>query len=163
MLSTKHSFYIATGITVLAYVLNLYKFPLFIEHMVSVYPYEIFPWQDDGQESSSNPLWLFIHLLVALADVTLSAQWIKSTNYKIDQMHQNVHAVFSFLVMINIMHFGEASVPVAIMMNGIPLALTIYFRYFIEEGAKFYEQRKMLFFLALTSPVLFELGMWLTS
>jgi hypothetical protein len=116
--------------------------------------YTIYPWMVDGKLSDSTPLWLITHLYLAIFHMTLTIFWI------IDipdlKIHQISHWLFTIHTGINIHHFGEASVPVSLIANGTPLFLMnlIY---------NYYPKRKMLYFYALTLPVVFETVLYLKN
>lgn len=160
---TMISFKLAIYTTVLAFYMNVYKFPIFWKISPMWNPYTIFPWQDDGQVSKSTGDWLTLHLFVALFHVTMSMVWIVTHTQWFDQWHKGSHFMFTIIILPNMTHFGEASPLVAILSNGLPLAITTFLRLWNNHNSPYYRFRKMAYFFTLCSPVLLEDFLYITS
>ena len=104
---------------------TLYKIPYIYGLLLEGGIYRIFPWQFNGQISSSPLIWLLIHVVTALNHLGLSIAVIYSRNESITRLHTISHRFFCGWVAVNIHHFGEASLGKALLGNGIPLLTMI--------------------------------------
>ncbi|QKF94752.1 hypothetical protein QKU48_gp1294 [Fadolivirus algeromassiliense] len=150
-------FFVCFSVVELGLLLNLYKFNIMLDCLEYFRPYKIFPWSNPGQVSSSSPLWLIAHLATALVHIFLSFVIIADRKHAstqengyLRQWHNVSHWIFSLLILMNINHFGEADLMTAIIANGTPLAIA-WIAYFSN-----WKYRDMIYFGAVTSPVLFE-------
>ena len=141
------------GIVIVAFILNYYKpFEMFYEYMHNI-QYKIFPWQEVGQKSSSNPIWLIFHVITAFVHVVLSFfRFYPDYRKNIKQYHMYSHILFVSLIIMNIEHFGEFDLKGALMFNGIPLLIAIV-SFSMNDNVTFWDT---IYFLAVTSPILFE-------
>lgn len=132
---------------VLTVYFNLYKINIFERILETNESYTIFPWMKEGQVSSSNALWLLVHVHVAFIHIALTSMWI--LNFLKSKLHVISHWMFSATIIVNLHHFGEAPFLQAIIANGLPLLI-------MNIVYEYYPRQKMIYFLALVSPVLLE-------
>ncbi|XWV26738.1 putative orfan [Tupanvirus soda lake] len=153
--------------------MNLYKFPI-MYHLRQGEHYPIFPWSLDPSPSMSSGIWLMAHLFSALVTVIVSTIMV-AIGYThctpfFRRIQRTIYIVFALTILINIHHFGTASVPVAIAANGTPLLVSFYGMLRIEKynlkwggpmrrvdnNNNFYF---VVHYVGIIIPILFELGM----
>lgn len=127
-------------------VLNAPKFYFFW----TMTPFRIYWWQRvaDSQVSASSPLWLTVHLAVALLDVFVHS-YIYFTQNQV-KYRAYIHWAHVLLILKNIMNFGQNSWQVAVLANGLPLIALLYFNH---------KRNVVLYLMTLYIIVWFELGM----
>jgi predicted MFS family arabinose efflux permease len=67
------------------------------------------------------------------------------------------HYVFTALILSNIINFGQSTTEIAILSNGAPLLIANVAYYQIGK----WKYAKWLYFFAITSPIMFEVAMFL--
>lgn len=150
-------------VVLLSTALNFCKFNVIINLFWANGKYQIFPWSSWIQESSSNPLWLFFHLISALSHVFLSGCMVMDRhepNHNKDYLawiHKISHYLFCGLILFNINHFGEVSHTMAMIINGIPLLIAL-----ISHQSK-WKYRDIIYFVTIASPVFLETALRIKS
>lgn len=143
-----------------AFYFNFYKLEVMDLCTILTKPYIIFPWQLDGQISSSTIGWLKIHLIVSLLQVIFSALMnfpLVRKNETLNYLFAVNHVLFTAYILANIHHFGEFNPYVATCINGTPLLLAniLFFTRTTWEHGYF------LYFVTICSPVIFESAMYI--
>lgn len=151
--------YIALIITGFACIFNVGKFLPMLKSYVNNKPYGIFPWMCRPILSNSNQIWLIIHLVIALTLVLMVMLYLIQRNKKILPFFKYVHWPFTFMILGNICNFGQSSVYNAMIMNGIPLLIANLAYWKLGK----WMVADYIYFFALTSPVIFEVGIWLKN
>lgn len=156
------SCFILSG-TVLAFYMNYYKiniFDYYISHNIDGYP--IFPWQKtDFISSQSTAEWLKYHVVISLTHIcitllrTLNILYFKLFTNLFEMIFTVSHLIFAYVISQNIEHFGNLPPRYAAIANGIP---------FLIANITFISHNKLMlliYFIAISSPVWFETGLWL--
>jgi hypothetical protein len=141
---------------------NLYKIFYFLFDAIYDTPYKIMPWSDPKNQivSKSNPLWLLVHLLLAVAHTIVTYKRIKliqqrRKNKFLDSLFNALHYVFIAFVFINSFNFVGLPVPVALLVNFGTSALLQLFKSHYEKSND--EKLMYWYYVVLTSPVLFQI------
>lgn len=145
------------AVVFLAYYFNFGKFFIMLKCYVAEKDYGIFPWMFDPIVSKSNPVWLMIHLASALLVVTLACRMI-IWNERM-RVFGLAHWIFTILVLFNITHFGQSDILTAIVLNGTPLLVANMAYCFMNK----WSYAPLSYFLAVTSPILFEVFLYLKT
>ncbi len=153
--------------------MNLYKFPI-MYHLQENEAYPIFPWSTKPNPSLSSGIWLMAHLSSALVTVIVSTIMVAISYSRctpfLRRIQKAVYTVFALTILMNIHHFGTASVMVAIAANGTPLLISLFGMLKIEQcnlrwgGPLRRTDRNNNFYFAvhyigIIIPVLFELAL----
>lgn len=145
------------GVLASALYLEPYKFGVMYERFLDHLSYIIFPWSQTGQKSGSTPLWLMIHLASALSHLLLSGYMFLNYNKNLATVWDWSNTFFAAMIIMNLNHFGEASLPVAMAANGIPLLIALLT--FDKEQTVWW--KGLVYFLAISSPVVLETVLYL--
>ena len=87
--------------------------------------YKIFPWQKNGFETLSNPMWIGIHIFTAVLLYFTLAIFIIDKNQKIKYGIYFAHTIFSSVILFNISRLGRLSILVSSIVNiGMIMLLT---------------------------------------
>ncbi|XWV25402.1 putative ORFan [Tupanvirus deep ocean] len=166
--------------------MNLYKFPI-MYNLQEDEAYPIFPWSLKPNPSLSSGVWLMAHLFSAIVTVIVSTVMVAISYSQctpfLKNIHRTVYTVFVLTILINIHHFGTASVPVAIAANGTPLLISLFGLSKIRTSHQIWGNRRpenagfaawqevmrtttnnnnfyfVIHYAGIIIPVLFELGM----
>jgi len=123
--------------------------------------YKIFPWSEPSQQqmSKSNPLWLLIHILDAYFHVILTGLvYFTRRSGNNQTLFKISHYVFIGIIAINLQHAGNQSLFKAIVFNGIPWLTAILT---FDQNNKVW-WKSLIYFVAVSSAIMFETGMYLT-
>ena len=123
--------------------------------------YKIFPWSEPSQQqmSKSNPLWLLIHILDAYLHVVLTGLVYFTRRTSNNQtLFKISHYVFIGIIAINLQHAGNQPILKAILFNGIPWLTAIL----TFDPTNRVWWKSLIYFIAVSSAILFETGMYLT-
>lgn len=133
--------------------INMYKLPMMYNHYALNTSYAIFSWSGSQQISSSNPLWLAIHLISALFHFILSGYLllIEEDRLLLKRLHTISHDIFLSIVVINMWRFGELDSMYAIIINGITMIAMI------ATWHSIWKYKHEIYFAILTLPIVFEL------
>jgi hypothetical protein len=161
----RYSIIIPTIVVILGCWFNIPKISTILQSYITGDPYGIFPWSFNQTRSNSNPIWLFVHVLSALAMIILALDILvekrrinNGTSYdRISRWFSYSHYAFTALILSNIINFGQSTVGVAILANGAPLLIANIAYFQIGK----WEHAKWLYFFAITSPIVFEVFMFL--
>ena len=110
--------------------------------------YKVFPWDPNGQKSSSHPLWLIAHLTSSLFHVLISLYMLSgTTNPGVIYSYTVSHWTFVGLISINMWNFGESSLFKALAINLTGILLSTFC---------WYSDRRFSYFLVICAPVFIE-------
>lgn len=137
-------------ILLLAIYFNLYKLPL-ARHI----PYKIFPWSSHPQIAKTSPEDLQLHIILSFSLLFVSYIKYLDCNIKIiDSVWCATQIAFSLIILPNVSHLGNYTPLIATSVNG-GLLLTLFTLYYLNKPD--------WYFLVLSTPVLFETALYLTS
>ena len=156
-LITTFAFILVLSIICAALYLEPYKFWVMYMRSLDHLSYIIFPWSDPGQKSASDPVWLIIHLVSALSHLFLSGIMFLNYNKNLATLWNWSNTFFAAIIITNLTHFGEASIDVAMLANGIPLLIALFS--FDKEQKVWW--KGLVYFLAISSPVVLEIVLYL--
>jgi hypothetical protein len=108
-------------------------------------------------QSSSNPLWLIIHLTISQLLLIIYISHIFHFIF-FPQVLTILHYIFVIILILNIYRFANLSFFAALIINTIPLAIIIFtfepYDYHIHTNK--ISIYRILYFLSLSSPIILE-------
>ena len=144
----------------LTWKLEYYKFELMSGCAEEERRYPVFPHSEQPQLSASSPIWLIVHLASALFHLSLAYLRLMGKNPILEMLFPVSHYIFCTLIAINVHHFGEFSLPIALTANGTPLLFAhIAYLSSTKRSGGWYS----IYLLSISSPVLFELAIRASS
>lgn len=142
-------------VVLIGFWMNIPKLPIMHKLYQNGKSYQIFPWmyKSNQTKSDSSLIWLITHLFSALMTISFGffSFIIPFNNMKWVILFSINHAFFSLLIINNIVHFGQMNSFNATLINGFPLFLATIGAFKIDTSFG-----KKMYFLAITSPILFE-------
>lgn len=132
--------------------LNLYKFNIMIDCYSSSKSYDIYPWSANPETSTSNPLWLIIHLATSIFHMWLTGFILVYPDIKptLKTILSVSHCAFLFPIICNMWRLGDVTQTTAIIVNGIVIILTSLTYH------SNWKYKDFIYFMLITLPVFIE-------
>lgn len=125
---------------------NLYK--LFLVNKTG---YGVYPWSKYPQPVKTPNLALLLHLIVSLALFTLAWLRVIKVISRNNKIFMAFHFIFAAIVIPYLKNFGNHHWTTAVLINGGMLILLVVAYYYLSPET---------YFLLLSIPILFEVGLY---